>query len=96
MNKNLSLTDTAVQACIVLSDAIDFFAESLELSGDLYSPEVRNNLCATYAALCEALSRELRVDAHRMIQQHIGNELETSRATLAALTGLRFPIEPKE
>lgn len=96
MNKNLSLTDTAVQTCVVLSNAIDSFAESLELSGDLYSPEIRNDLCAAYAALCEVLSRELGVDAHRMIQQRIGNELETSRTLLAARTGLRFPIESKE
>jgi hypothetical protein len=96
MSRNLSLADTAVQACVVLSNAIDSFAESLELSGDLYSPEIRNDLCAAYAALCEALSRDLRVDAHVMIQQLIGAELEASRAMLFAQTGLRFPIEEKE
>jgi len=91
MSKNMTLTDTAIQACIVLSNAIDSLAEDYEEQSAEFLLETRGDLCAAYAALCETLSRELRIDAHRKIQELITGDLLAMRTILTAQTGIRFP-----
>jgi|SRR5450830_665759 len=91
MTKNLTLIETAIQVGAVLNDAIDDLVQDVELNFSDGLPDTRNDLCAAYAALCEALSRELKVDAHSLIQQMIGAELTARRTILTAQTGIRFP-----
>lgn len=91
MSNNMTLTDTAIQACIVLSNAIDSLAEDYEEQRVDFVLETRADLCAAYAALCETLSRELKVDAHRKIQELISGEILVRRTILTAQTGIRFP-----
>ena len=91
MSKNLTVIQASIQACAVLSDAIDDLAEDMQECCSDGLPDTRHALCTAYSALCEALSRELKVDAHQMIQQMIGAELTARRAILTAQTGIRFP-----
>lgn len=90
MSKDPTLIQAAIHVGAVLSDAIDSLAEDMADGCSDGLPDTRAALCEAYATMCQALSRELKVDAHQMIQQMIGAELTARRAILTAQTGIRF------
>jgi hypothetical protein len=91
MSKNLTLIQASIRACALLSNAIDDLAEDMEECCSDGLPDTREALREAYDSICRALSQELKVDAHQMIQQMIGAELTAARAILTAQTGIRFP-----
>lgn len=91
MSKNRTLWETALDVGVVLANAIDSIAEDIEYGCSDGLPDTWDELRDAYAALCEVLSRDLKVDAHSEIQKIIGAELTAARAILTAQTGICFP-----
>jgi hypothetical protein len=78
------LIQTAVRACVTLSQEIDAIAADENLSKDPDVTEVWTALCTVYADLTDRLSVDLHLDARKLVQDLIVAETESMRALLRA------------